>query len=122
VKTYFRFLKNHAIDLRDLQIHSPEVRLVEMAMNGRLVNRTALVCIFDIGPESKLHAVELLEEKPRLPRDFDKLPPAMQRGIEDQAVKIALDNREKNRDIREAMQHYHDTGVIQIVEADEVTA
>ena len=122
MKTYFRFLKNHSIDLRDGQIHLPEVRIVEMAMNGRLINRTAAVCIFDIGVESKLHPVNLLDETPKLPRDFDKLTPALQRGIEEQAVQVALDNREKSRATREALEFYEAQGVLQIVEADEVTA
>jgi hypothetical protein len=122
VKTYFRFLRNHKIDLNNGVEYMPEVRIVEKAMNGRLVNRTALVCVFDIGVESKLHPVNLWDETPKLPRDFDKLTPALQRGIEEQAVEVALANREKNRATREALEFYEAQGVLQIVEADEVTA
>lgn len=120
MKVYFRFLKNHRIDLRDGVEYMPDVKVVEMAMSGRLVNRTALVCVFDVGVESKLHAVDLLDETPKLPRDFDKLTKPMQRGIEDQAVKTALANRDKNREIRDALDFYETQGVIQVVEADEV--
>jgi TRAP-type C4-dicarboxylate transport system substrate-binding protein len=66
--------------------------------------------------------VNILDETPKLPRDFDKLTPALKRGIEEEAVKIALANREKNRATREALEFYEAQGVLQIVEADEATA
>lgn len=120
MKLGFRFLRNQRIDLNDGVDYAASipVKIVEKVVPGIISaqGRVALVSVFDIGPESKIHYVDLLEENPTLPNDFASLSEGMKRAVEDKCNAQALDNREKNRAVREALDYYASTGVVQIVE------
>jgi hypothetical protein len=118
----YRFLKNHAVDFRDGgALHQPEVRFIEKQVPSIVSGgRPAVVSVFDIGPASAVKTILMRNEDVKYPADYDRLPEPMKRAVEESVVKTALEAREANREIREAVEHYVAQGVIAL--ADEVTA
>jgi hypothetical protein len=118
----YRFLLNHAVDFRDGgALHQPEVRFIEKHIPSLVSGgRPAVVSIFDIGPESKVKTIVMRDEDVKYPSDYDSLPEPMKRAVEESVVKAALEAREANREIRDAVDHYVAQGVIAL--ADEVAA
>jgi hypothetical protein len=61
--------------------------------------------LFDIGRESRVHTILLRDEDVKYPADYDRLPEPMQRAVEEAVVKAAIEAREPNREIHNAVRH-----------------
>ena len=120
----FRFLKNETIDLGQ-PTHIPVsfreqqtalTQVVKVADSPpRLVN-VAVLPVYDFGPNSHIHTLELRDETPRFTRRAEGASDEMHTKLRERAIEKAIENKEHNDALRAKVEHYVKCGTLEIVE------
>lgn len=119
----FRFKRAAKIVLADGMEYQPETQMREQpnpyqkvtSTNGgapRVENR--IVAPFYL--LDKVFEVYLHDEAVLVPKDAEGMPERFRAHLEDEAFKKAIEAREANKVIRQKLDHYAETGTIEIIE------